>query len=422
MKRNFQRGFAVGALVLLVGLAITAKLLQPASQVPEGSVDSAEPEGRKALLLLLQKLGFDARAWREPPVELAREHALLWLPCVPPRSGPMAVSERSAKPKDAKKRASGKTPEAETKEDEAEEAPPDLASSPARTGAFGLVHYGEFVRSGGVLVIAAGSSTKRFLVEDLGIPESSIPKVADYVEAGVEQFEDPSGDRLSIDVRKSGVLVPELPGSAFRPIVQVQGEELRERDILAAEIPLGSGRVVLLGDDAFLANSRIGEHDHALFAVHLARALAPSSGSSPPWSDQGKRVLFDEYALGTWQPGTPVAMLASPRLFLATLHALLLLGLVVLRAAWARDFPRDPATQRTTSPLLRARALGGLLVRAKRFDVLSRFLLEGAARGLDRRAPQAALVLRERAARSTASAQELEVLAGEVRAIERAAG
>lgn len=407
MSRGLQRGFAAAALVLLVALAITARFLQPGSTAPEGSVDSAEPEGRKALLLLLQQLGFDAEAWREAPEQLAQERAMLWLPCVPPRSGPVEASDRSVP---------GKS------KDEKPEEGEKPSSSPARVGAFGLAHYGEFVRSGGVLVIAAGHETKRFLVEDLEIPSSAIPQVADYVEDGVEQFEDPSGDRLSIDVKKSGVLVPEPPGSAARPIVQVQSEELRRMDVLAAEIPLGAGRVVLLGDDTFLANKRIGEYDHALFAVHLVRALAPSSGSSPPWSDQGKRVLFDEYALGTWQPGTPAAILASPRLFLASLHALLLLGLAVLGAAWAREFPRDPMTQRTTSPLLRARALGGLLVRAKRFDVLSRFLLEGAARGLERRDPKAANALRERSARPAGSARELEGLADEVRAIERAAG
>jgi hypothetical protein len=61
-------------------------------------------------------------------------------------------------------------------------------------------------------------------------------------------------------------------------------------------------------------------------------------------------------------------------------------------------------------------------VRAKRFDVLSRFLLEGAARGLERRDPKAAHALRERSARPAGSARELEGLADEVRAIERAAG
>jgi hypothetical protein len=411
LRRGLQRGFAVAALVLLVVLAIAAKLLQPESAAPEGSVDSAEPSGRKALLLLLRGVGFDAEAWRDAPAVLPREHALLWLPCVPPRSGPVDVTRASP---DRKK--SQKEPEKEPKKEKSEkEPPPDVVSSPARTGAFGLAHYGEFVRAGGVLVVAAGQETKRFLVEDLGIPVSAIPPAAEDAPAGVRAFEDASGGRLAVDVRKNGVLAPGSAGSVSRSIVRTHDREGYDEDILAAAIPLGTGKVVLLGDDAFLANEKIGQNDHALFAVDLARALAPSSAKGP-------RVLFDEYALGTWQPGTAVAMLASPRLFLATIHALVLLGLVVLAAAWARDFPRDPLTQRTTSPLLRARGLGGLLVRAKRFDVLSKFLLEGAARGLDRRDPKAASALRERAATPARSAIDLQALAAEVRAIERAAG
>jgi len=399
MSRGLQRVFAAAALVLLVALAITARFLQPESNAPEGSVDSAGPEGRKALLLLLQELGFDAEAWREAPEQLVHERGMLWLSCVPPRSGPVSVSERSSPSGD------------ETKKEDESNAGNEEAPSPARAGAFSLGHYGEFVRSGGVLVIAASQETRRFLLEDLGIPGSAIPPSASETDAGVRTFEDTSGEPLSIDVRKNGILVPGPESSAARPIVAAKDEDGFDDEILAAEIPLGAGRVVLLGDDAFLANSEIGKNDHALLAARLGRDFAPD-----------RRVLFDEYALGTWQPGTPVAILASPRLFLATLHALLLIGLVVLGAAWAREFPRDPMTQRTTSPLLRARALGGLLVRAKRFDVLSRFLLEGAARGLERRDLRAAHALRERSARPAGSARELEDLADEVRAIERAAG
>ena len=448
MSRNLQRGFAAAALVLLVALAIAAKILQPESKAPDGSVDSAEPEGRKALLLLLRGLGFDAEAWREAPELLASERGLLWLPCVPPRTGPVsarvpastkgdrdqgrkgAPDEKEAKDasdeREAKDASGEKDAEDASGEEGMEGDRSEAAVSPARAGAFGLAHYADFVRSGGVLVVAAGKETRTFLVEDLGIPASAIPPLAESADAGVRTFTDGS-EELSIDVRKAGVFVSRLPGFPARPVVWARAGDGRGEDVLAAEIPLGAGRIVLLGDDGFLANEKIGEHDHALLAARLADALAPASGpSSSPASATStggdRRVLFDEYALGTWQPETPVAILASPRFFLATLHALLLLGLVVLRAAWAREFPRDPLTQRTTSPLLRARALGGLLARAGRFDVLSRFLLEGAARGVERRDPRAARTLRERAARPAGSARELEGLASEVRAIERGTG
>jgi hypothetical protein len=87
-----------------------------------------------------------------------------------------------------------------------------------------------------------------------------------------------------------------------------------------------------------------------------------------------------------------------------------------------REFARDTSSEATASPLLRARALSGLLVRARRFDLLSKFLLEGAARLAERRSPGLARDLERRAATPARSAEELERLAGEIRALERAAG
>jgi hypothetical protein len=283
--------------------------------------------------------------------------------------------------------------------------------SPARAGAFGLEHYRTFLEAGGNLVLPASDAAREFLAESLGIDPSAIPASSASAPAGVRTIVGAGGETMEVDVAEGGVLLPVPPGFLAQPILSTEGTGGGDLEILAAALPVGRGSVVLLGDDTFLANTHIGEHDHAILAVRLAEWLAP-----------GKRVLFDEYALGTWSPGSPASILASPILFLATLHALLLLGILVVRAAWSREFPRDPLSQATVSPLLRARALAGLLARAGRFDVLSKMLVEGAARGVERRSPETARKLLARAASPARSAADLDRLAGEVRAIERAAG
>jgi hypothetical protein len=138
-------------------------------------------------------------------------------------------------------------------------------------------------------------------------------------------------------------------------------------------VPVGSGQLVLLGDDSFLANEKLRERDHALFAVRLAEEFA-----------RGGRILFDEYALGLWQPRTAITLLGSEHLLLATLQIVALLLLALWRSAWAREFPRDPRPLESASPLLRARALASLLARAGRTDVLERFARDESLRSRSR--------------------------------------
>lgn len=399
MSRGLQRGFAVGVLVLLVGLAIAAKFLSPPEEALAGSVESNQQNGRRALLLLLRESGFDAEPWREAPARLEREQALLWLPRVPPRHGPLtADADVPPKHRDPDEPKAPEDPAPARKE----------SPSPASAGAFGLAHYRAFVESGGTLVLAADDAARTFLAEDLGIPESSLVEREKEPTILARTFRDEDGAPVELEIVPGHLLRPPAPDSPARVIAAVSEGDA---GILAVEIPAGRGRVVLLGDDSFLGNGYIGEHDHAWFAVRLAEAFAP-----------GRRVLFDEYALGTWHPGSPASILASAKLFLASLHALLLIALVVLRAAWVREFARDPSSEATASPLLRARALSGLLVRARRFDLLSKFLLEGIGRLAERRSPDLAHDLERRAATPARSAEELERLAAEIRALERAAG
>jgi len=168
-------------------------------------------------------------------------------------------------------------------------------------------------------------------------------------------------EELEIEVREGGVLVLPDSGSVARALWSGGTIDAEGEDVVAMVVPVGRGRVVFLGDDSFLDNAHLGERDDAILAVRLAEQLAPAG-----------HVLFDEYALGLWTPRTPIGILTSPSFFLATLHLLLLLALLVLRSAWVREFPRDPAPLASSSPLLRARTLAALLARAGRSGLLLR--------------------------------------------------
>jgi hypothetical protein len=358
LKSRGERLFAIVLGVTLLALALASQFLAPDSAGEQGSAVSSQPHGRRALLLLLGELGFQAQAWSDPPGALPRREALLWL---------------------------ARAPEHPTTEK------PEAKPSPVDQGVRALTHYRRFVEEGGTLLLPQGDFSRSFLIDTLDFADCADVHASRVAKPGVRRIHDDDGEELEIDVKEGGVLV--LPDAGSRARVLWRGGD----DVLAIAVPAGKGRVVLLGDDSFLANELIGERDHALFAVRLAEALAP-----------GKQILFDEYALGLERPRTTVAILASPSLFLATLHLLLLLALLVLRSGWVREFPRDPAPFESASPLLRARTLGALLARAGRFDVLARILREGVARRLDRRSATVAARVRAAHPAACANADDLE--------------
>ena len=122
----------------------------------------------------------------------------------------------------------------------------------------------------------------------------------------------------------------------------------------------------MLGSFDFLDNEVIGERDHALHLTRLVEEL-----------DLGGRLLFDEYALGLWDPDSAGGLALSKGVRGVSLHLLLLLLLVVWRAAWTREFPRDPQPLERVSPLARAEARAALLERAGRPDLAGDLLRRG---------------------------------------------
>jgi hypothetical protein len=395
VRTRVERILAIGLLAFLLGLALAAQFLQPSSDTVDGSAASAEPEGRRALLLLLRDLGIRAEAWSGSPGALPREGALLWLARSP--------LQRSEEPEPAEKKGNPA--------DESREAKPARAPSPAALGLRSSAHYRRFVEEGGTLVLRQSDEARKFLVDEMGLSACADVHASRVAKAGLRHLGNSRGEVLDIEVREGGVLLAPDTGSTAYALWWGGTESAAGEDVLAMVVPEGSGQVVLLGDDAFLANGRIGERDHALFAVRLVEEFARSG-----------RVLLDEYALGLWHPRTAMSLLASPSLFLASLHLPVLLLLFLWRSAWVREFPRDPPALEAVSPLVRARSLAALLSRAGRFDLLARPLREETLRRLERRSRTSAARVRavpEATCRSTA---DLERLHESLRAVEREAG
>jgi len=391
MKSRFERAFTVLLGILLLVLAITAQLLRSSAGPVAGSVASYEPGGRRALELLLVESGFRAEAWGDPPGLLRPEPALLWMHRTPEPTAREAAHETADEVGH------------EAANEDRPEAGPAPAPSPADLGFRSPAHYRRFVERGGTLLVPHGAAARDFLVEELGLAACGEVGVPGESSAGVYTVRS-EGEELEVELAEDSVLAAPREGSAARVLWAVQGGE----KALAVVVAAGAGQVVLLGTDAFLDNARIGAHDHALLALRLAETFA-----------QERRVLFDEYALGLWHPRTAIGFLASPKLFLASLHVLLLLLLLTWRSAWVREFPRDPSPLAAASPLLRARTLASLLQRANRNDLLGRFLRDGIANRLERRSPAASARVRSTAPASISGSEDLERLHARLRSIER---
>lgn len=333
MRSRWEKAFAVGLAALLLVLALAAQFLQSPPESLAGSVASSKPGGRRALALLLRESGLHAEAWNDAPASLPRDGALLWLARTPARKVPAAEANEPAEP------------------------------SPAEAGLRSPEHYRRFVEEGGTLLLAQTEAASKFLVDALGFTDCAEVLPATDPHAGALTIRNDRDETLEIELHGGHLFAQPEQGSRVRSLWRADAAAV------VVLVPEGRGRIVLLGDDSFLDNEHIGERDAALLALRLAEKLAP-----------GKHVLFDEYALGLWSPRTPVAILVSPGLFLATLHLLLLMALLVLRSAWVREFPRDPAPLESASPLLRARTLAALLERAGRSRLLGRWLEEGKAR------------------------------------------
>lgn len=397
MSPRFEKALAGAVLALLVLLAVTAQFLTPGDEPKAGSAASSEPEGRRALLLLLRELGFRSEIWSEAPGALPRGGGLVWMARAPSKPFTLELPAVPELPEP-----SGEGDASET-EQTTEPAPdPDTetsaaAASPAALGLRATSHYRRFLEEGGTMVLHFDDRARKFLVEELGLAACEDVHASRVAVAGVRHVRDHRGEELEIQVEEGGVLLPPPAGSVGEALWWGGAASAEGEDVLATMVPVGSGQLVLLGDDSFLSNEKLRDHDHALFAVRLAEEFA-----------RGGRILFDEYALGLWRPRTALTLLASPSLLLATLQIAALLLLALWSAAWVREFPRDPRALESASPLNRARALASLLARAGRFDVLGRLLQEGSLRRIalgSRRAPEAVATLQ---ASSCGSAADLE--------------
>lgn len=355
---RFQKGLSI-AVVASIALAIVVSYLLPE---PEGgglpSVSSNRPEGRRALFLVLQRLGWTPEAWRKPPGALPHGAHALWCFSAP-GTGPLA-HEDDAAPGAGSESADEKTAR---------------GPSPARHGLHDRENYRAFVEGGGTIVLEWNQRTRDFLRDDVGLAGLAAFEVKNPSGATSSHLvRTGDGKELAVPWRANATLPQAMCDSLALPLWTTAQADARP-DVLAATIDVGAGRVVLLGDLSFTANEHLGEDQSAALALRLL-------------DEQGEpqRILFDEYALGLWEPQTALGLAFSDARLWVTLHVCALLACLAWIAGWARAFPRDPPPLEVVSPLARARGLANVLARARRWSELARFARRGELERLRRRA------------------------------------
>ena len=339
MKRAF--GFA------LVGLVLTGLLFLPLMRrgpiTDAGSAEGRGPAGRRALFLLLDELGFEARIWRQRPGALPAGAHVLWLSDLPQLEGEQAGTES------------------------------DALSNAYASGLRSPRRYRDFVLRGGHLFVSVDDERLERLRGEFGFEELDAlgfdPGASDPRLGNLRWI-----DATPFDVQLSS-------GAALLPSPGAEVLLAGDAGAIAARVPVGDGGLVLFSSDDFLENDSLGLFDHGEVAVTMAARFAA-----------GGSILFDEYALGRWQPASKLDLAFGPTARWFSLHLILLTLLYTWRVAWVREFPRDPEPHGQVSPLSRARAQALLMVRAKRFDVLAEMLRRGV---LSRTAKGLRLVLRE---------------------------
>jgi len=245
----------LGAL-LLIGFLLM--LLPSGSARSAGSVRSTQEDGRRALYLLLEELGYQVAGWNQAPGDLPRGNEVLYLP---------------------------ETPET-----------PGYGSRPGTSRLRDPLHYLRFVEEGGTLITPVdGDEHFEFLTEGLGL-EPVRELMLDWSGGDDDRITHailPSGERLKLEWK---------PSATFQPLPVASPVELLAMDDegrgLALRLAVGRGSVVLLAPaDDWLNNNRIEDGDHAFFIVRLMEECASGGG-----------ILFDEYALGGWVPDSPIAL------------------------------------------------------------------------------------------------------------------
>jgi hypothetical protein len=314
---------ALASAVLVLAAAALLPMLAAPDTAPPASARGSDSAGRRALFLLLAELGFEPELWGRPPGALpggsAAERGLLWMPGAPAAFDPQA-------------------------------APDDPLERSRAAGGGAWAHYRGFVSGGGTLVLVADGASEVFLDRALGLSG-----------AATEPFE--------------ASAAPAFEGS-FAAGAAGNAVELRGGggELLARELPLGDGALVLVAGGDWLDNSGLGRAG-ALFAVRLVERAAERAGTPASRFP----VRFDEWALRSRpREGSALALAFGPGRF-ASLHLALVLALLAWRALGAREFPRDPGTDESFAPILRARARAAYLARLGRHDALADLLRAGRA-------------------------------------------
>lgn len=171
-------------------------------------------------------------------------------------------------------------------------------------------------------------------------------------------------------LRLSAERAPERPGRRRRfdsPLDSAAGA-------VAAEIPLGAGRILAFADAAPLSNANAGDDPLAALAVRAAVAYTPA----------GDTVFFDEFHHGVHGMGSPAS--AAVEFFFGNPkgRALFHLGLVAFLAVAAAGvrlgLPADPPKDERRSPLEHVSALGALYRKAEARETAALLLVSRLAR------------------------------------------
>lgn len=361
MKRtSWVNRLLMGLIGFLFVAGIVFSSFGSGGQALDSSVSSSEPEGHRAVFLLLEDLGFNPRPWRQAPLVLPQDERVLWMPRIPM---PLTLEEAADDP----------DPEHEAPLEEGQDSHSGVRNVALLEDPRHPANYGEFVRGGGTLILPFESSHLDWLRNDCGL---EIPdwEACDW-ESGGLLAELETGERLALGFDEDGLPNP-------RDWVVDLSWDSREHEArgwhdlawaadgrpFASWMTCGRGKVVLLADASFIRNDRLGLADNALVCVRLFEAL-----------DQGAGLYFDEFALGLWLPRSKASLALSPGVFEVVYHSILVLLLFVLVHAWTREFPRDPLPT-ALDPRSRVRSQARLFERAKRYDLLGRDLQLGCLR------------------------------------------
>ena len=371
MKRRLGSRLVLGGLILLFLFGVGVQMLGSGSKSLERSVASNEDGGRRALLLVLNELGYEAQAWRGSPNTLPPGEHLLWMAAVP----------------NSLEGEGGDEDEDSEQPDRADREGPDGDSSqPLHADPRHPLNYGVFVRGGGTLLLPYSAANLAWLQERCELEVPDWPHRRPGADATLE-FESGESLRLAFAHRATSGEDDEVDGEASEAegvdgsVDPTAHAALGWHDVawlddgqpFVSWVEVGYGRVAFLADDRFLRNDRLQGFDNGLAAVRLVEALSA-----------GGRVLFDEYAIGLWLPLTKTELMTSGGLLEIGLHAVLLFLLVTWLFAWVREFPRDPV-EPPLNPRLRVQSQAALYDRARAFDPLAESLRGGVLRRLTRR-------------------------------------